>query len=62
MDDDTVVTMTQEAFETAARRALADLGLTYRELAEQAQRREFSSERAHLLWVSIGGTVNEETL
>ncbi len=57
-DDETVIVLSQVEFEAAAGRALADLGLTYAELQEQARRRDFSSSQAHALWVSIGGTVN----
>lgn len=55
--DDTVITVTEEEFREAARRALAELGLTYAQLAEQARTRDFSSPDAHSLWVAIGGTV-----
>lgn len=56
--DGTVIVLSQAEFEAAARRALADLGLTYEQLAEQARRGDFGSSQAHALWVSIGGTVN----
>lgn len=57
-DDDTVIIVTEEEFREAAHHALADLGLTYAELEEQARTRDFSSPDAHALWVSIGGTVD----
>ena len=57
-DDETVIVVSEEEFRDAARRALAGLGLTYAELAEQARNRDFSSAQAHALWVSIGGTVD----
>ena len=58
--DDSVIEMTVEEFHASARRALADVGLSYRELAGQARRRDFDSARAHVLWVSIGGTLPED--
>ncbi|MGW4825148.1 hypothetical protein ACWEP4_41175 [Streptomyces sp. NPDC004227] len=57
-DDETVIVVSEDEFRVAAQRALADLGLTYTELAEQARRRDFTSAQAHALWVSIGGTVD----
>jgi hypothetical protein len=57
-DDDVIIELSAEEFRTAAQRALAELGLTYAELREQARRRDFSSAQAHVLWVSIGDTVN----
>jgi hypothetical protein len=51
-----VVTMTKGEWHDAAQRALAKLGLTYEQLAEQAKARNFSSLEARKLWVSIGGT------
>ena len=56
-DDDPLIVVSEAEFEAAARRALADLGLTYAELQEQARTGDFSSSQAHALWVSIGGTV-----
>ena len=40
----------------AVTRGLRRLGLTYDELADQAQRGEFSSVEARKLWIAIGGT------
>ncbi|MGW2048613.1 hypothetical protein ACWCPF_26030 [Streptomyces sp. NPDC001858] len=57
-DDETVIVVTAEEFREAARQALAELGLTYAELKEQARLRDFASSQAHALWVSIGGTVD----
>jgi hypothetical protein len=57
-DDETVIVVSEEEFRAAALQALAGLGLTYAELAEQARNRDFSSAQAHSLWVSIGGTVD----
>jgi hypothetical protein len=58
--DDVVVELTTAEFHAAARRALVDVGLTYRELADQARRRDFDSDRANLLWVSIGDTLPDD--
>lgn len=57
-DDETVIVVTADEFRDAARQALAELGLTYAELKEQARCRDFTSAQAHALWVSIGGTVD----
>jgi hypothetical protein len=57
-DDDTVIEVSEREFLNAARAALEALGLTYAELQEQALRRDFTSSRAHALWVAIGGTVD----
>lgn len=57
-DDDDVIVVSEEEFRDSARRSLEALGLTYAELAAQAAVRDFSSARAHALWVSIGGTVD----
>lgn len=57
-DDDIVTEVTEAEFLTAARAALARLGLTYAELEDQARRRDFTSAQAHSLWVSIGEAVD----
>jgi hypothetical protein len=57
-DDETVIVVSEEEFRADAQRALAELGLTYAELEAQARNRDFTSARAHALWVSIGGTVD----
>ena len=57
-DDEVVIEVTNEEFTAAAQRALDDLGLTYAELEAQARQRDFTSSRAHALWVAIGGTVD----
>lgn len=57
-DRDEVVTVTEMSraqYQAAKKEALRSLGLTYGQLAEQARRRDFSSPRAHKLWVAIGG-------
>ncbi|MFE2794591.1 hypothetical protein ACWF62_17685 [Rhodococcus sp. NPDC054953] len=56
-DDDDVIIVSDEDFRSQAMESLAALGLTYEELAQQAEQRDFSSARAHALWVSIGGTI-----
>lgn len=50
----TVTEMSPAEWKEAVQRALNDLRLTYQQLADMAQRREFSSVEAHKLWVSIG--------
>ncbi|MEJ3745143.1 hypothetical protein WEI85_17835 [Actinomycetes bacterium KLBMP 9797] len=45
---------TDEEYEAAKERALAKLGLTYEELADQARRRDFCSDSAQLTWVAFG--------
>lgn len=64
MDDDVVIEVTREEWLAGARRALANLGLTYAELERQARHNggDFVSAQAHVLWVSIGGTVTAEEL
>lgn len=47
--------MNAAEWKAAVARALADLKLTYDELAEQARKRDFSSTNALKLWVAIGG-------
>jgi hypothetical protein len=58
--DDTVIEATTEEFHASLRRDLATLGLTYAQLEEMARRGDFTSEQAHILWVSVGGTVDRE--
>jgi hypothetical protein len=57
-DDDVVIDLTEEEFRVAARAALAKIGLTYAELKEQADRRDFDSAQAQMLWMAIGGTID----
>lgn len=57
-DDETVIEASEREFLNGARTALQALGLTYAELEEQARNRDFTSSRAHALWVAIGGTVD----
>lgn len=46
-------------WDDAVTHGLQRLGLTYDQLADQAQRGEFSSVEARKLWIAIGGTVPE---
>lgn len=64
MDEDVVIEVTSEEWLAGCRRALDELGLTYTELERQARDRggNFESAQAHVLWVSIGGTVTAEEL
>lgn len=54
-----VVELTVEEFHAAARRTLADLGLTYAELAGQARGHRLDSARACMVWSCIGDTLPE---
>ena len=60
--DDVITEVTEAEFHAAARASLAELGLTYAELEDQARRRDFVSSQAQSLWVSIGGAVNPDLL
>lgn len=57
-DDDTVEYTSAAEFEQAAESALADLGLTREELAQQARDGRFVSERARLTWFMISADVD----
>jgi hypothetical protein len=59
---DVIITATTAEFHASLRRDLSTLGLTYTELEDQARRGDFTSEQAHVLWVSVGGTVDREQL
>lgn len=48
--------MSRWEWDTAVARALAEVGMSYGELAECARRREFPTPRARRLWVIIGGS------
>lgn len=50
-----VTEMNAAEWKAAVQRALDNLRLTYDQLADQAQRRDFSSLAARKLWVAIGG-------
>lgn len=49
-----VVQPTRAAYARAVKSELADLGLSYRQLAAQARRGDFTSLRARKLWLAIG--------
>lgn len=55
--DDVVVELTAEEFHAAARRALATVDLSYRQLAQQAARHNFDSSQAQMVWTCIGDTL-----
>lgn len=59
---DPVITVTEAEVHASAAENLAALGLTYDQLADQAQRGEFASADAHALWVAIGGTIDPARL
>ncbi|MFB4280870.1 hypothetical protein ACBJ59_36660 [Nonomuraea sp. MTCD27] len=48
-----VVELTADEYEAAKQRALDELGVTYDELARQAQERRFDSLRHRKLWLLI---------
>ena len=50
-----VVELTPAQYRAAKRKALDSIGLTYKQLAKQARRGEFSSPRAKKVWVAFGG-------
>ncbi|MFF6791086.1 hypothetical protein ACFY9C_18650 [Streptomyces filamentosus] len=52
------IVWTTEEIQTVVRRELAELGLTYDELRDQARRRDFSSAQANSLWALIGDAVD----
>lgn len=55
--DDAVTTLSQAEWCEAAERALERVGLTYAELAAQAETDNFTSTAAQKLWYLIGGTL-----
>lgn len=57
-EDDYVIVVSDDDYKAAAQRSLDELGISYAELREQAERGDFTSSKAHALWVSIGGTVD----
>lgn len=59
-DEVQVTELSDDQYRAAKRRALRSVGLTYAQLAEQARKREFSSPRAHKLWIAIGGEARTE--
>ncbi|NJC73035.1 hypothetical protein HC031_25445 [Planosporangium thailandense] len=50
----TVTEMSPAEWKEAVQHELSKLQLTYEQLADMAQRRQFSSMEAQKLWVSIG--------
>lgn len=52
-EDVEVIDMSPEEYEAAKRRALDELGVSYEELADQAQRRQFDSLRHRKVWLLI---------
>jgi hypothetical protein len=51
---DAYVEVISEAnIKSAVDRSLSELGVTFQELAEQARRGRFRSERARLVWMAI---------
>lgn len=58
-DEDIITELTPEEWRVGAEHALAELGLTYTELADQARRRAFTSAQAQSLWTAIGGTLDQ---
>jgi hypothetical protein len=49
-----VFEVTSDEYDRAVKVALADLGLTYRQLERQARRGHFSSLQARKVWLAIG--------
>lgn len=58
-DDEIVVELTPEEYEAAKRRALAQVGVTYEQLADQARRHNFESSQAAAVWSVIGGPLDQ---
>jgi hypothetical protein len=54
MDDVEVIVLTPAEYRRARDKALAEVGLSYRELAAQARTGRFTSLRARKLWLAIG--------
>jgi len=52
-----MIRMSGSEYQAAVRNSLAELGVTYNELAAQADARRFSSTDAADLWTLIRGTV-----
>jgi RimJ/RimL family protein N-acetyltransferase len=55
-----VVELTPEEFHAAARRALARIGLTYAQLADQAARRRFDNAQVAMVWTCIGDSLPDD--
>ncbi|MER5210513.1 hypothetical protein ABT063_08030 [Streptomyces sp. NPDC002838] len=56
--DDIITELSEDEFRAAAYEALDRLGLTYAQLRDMAERRNFSTAQAQALWVSIGGALD----
>jgi hypothetical protein len=56
-DDIEVIEVSEREYRRARDAALRELGLTYRELQEQARTGRFTSLRARKLWLAIGRRV-----
>ncbi len=59
MSDD-VIRPTQDEWDALVARSLAELGITYDELAEQARTSRFQSTEAKQLWIAIGPSAAPE--
>ncbi len=57
-DEPDVIEVTQQEYDTAVKKALDELGITYPELAQQAREHDFASPKAALLWVTIGDSAH----
>jgi hypothetical protein len=53
--DQTVIDLSPEDIKAAVRNALTRAGCSFDELAQQAKTGRFTSLRARLAWVAIGG-------
>ena len=49
-----VIEISDQEYDRAVKAALRELGLTYAQLQQQAQRGDFKSGRARRLWLIIG--------
>jgi hypothetical protein len=54
-EDIEIIRMTEADWDRALQNSLDELGLTWEELAAQARARDFTSLRAHNLWLITGG-------
>jgi hypothetical protein len=53
-----IVEVSQDQWRQTVSDALEELGLTWEQLKQEAHRREFSSRKAHVLWVTSGGVLD----
>lgn len=56
MADVEVIRLSRAEYNKTVKAELSRLGITYDQLAEQAQTRQFVSEDARRLWLAIGGS------